>query len=559
MTAPSPVSLEDVRKKLQAGLYQEGLEILSRIPTKGGVDCALESLRGQALEGMGHLSQAEEAYWKALSAEEERSPLPFLSLGLLKDRMGDRDRGLWVLEEGLRHFPDNIDLLREAGILYGLTGQWHRALPYILGAYRRAPDRPENIMAFGPIVDRLELVELYGEMHRAFSRLIERNPGNPDIQDWYGRSLERIEKSGQALKFFRGLLRKAPRDPRLLGHVARIARNINETGRAIDTYRLLTEETGETADLLLAMAETHKMAGKPLAALPLIRHALAIDPDNAEARLLLGLVTVDQGDAEKAQMLLEEIDQAVAQYQLGELFLRKKDSRRAAGALSRGFALRPDPHYAQELLSLLLSEGEDLLFLETLAFLRILYPKAKVSQSLLRRAGDHFPPLPSRGQADNPETLAISGLAEAFLPGRDRNLAIRILEQAVTVDPLSEVLFWTLAMFDEDAGRWLSAVNWYEKVKKNSREPVTLLHRIAENLHNANPGMDPWPLLKEFIGFYGPMAGFYRVLASIVSRSDKGLSLEILERGMQTFPEDPSLFSQYRALEPDRWNRLLAL
>ena len=122
MTAPSPVSLEDVRKKLQAGLYQEGLEILSRIPTNSGVDCALESLRGQALEGMGHLSQAEEAYWKALSAEEERSPFPFLSLGLLKDRMGDRDRGLWVLEEGLRHFPDNIDLLREAGILYGLPG-----------------------------------------------------------------------------------------------------------------------------------------------------------------------------------------------------------------------------------------------------------------------------------------------------------------------------------------------------------------------------------------------------------------------------------------------------
>ena len=396
-------------------------------------------------------------------------------------------------------------------------------------------------------------------MHRAFSRLIERNPNNPDIQDWYGRSLERIEKSGQALKFFRGLSRKSPRDIRLLGHVARIARNINETGRALDTYRLLMEETGETPDLLLAMAETHKMAGKPLAALPLIRHALALDPDNPEARLLLVLATVDQGDAEKAQSLLEGIDQAVAHYQLGELFLRKKDFRRAAGALAHGFTLRPDPHYAPDLLSLLLSEGEDLLFLETLAFFRILFPREKVSASLLRKAVEHFSPLLSRGQADGPEVLAISGLAEAHLPGRDRALAVRLLEQAVTVDPLSEVLFWTLAMFEEDAGRWRLAVNWYEKVKKYSREPVTLLHRIAENLHNDRSRLDPWPLLEEFTGFYGSMPGFYRVLAAIAARSDKSLSREILERGMQAFPEDPTLFSQYRSLEPERWNRLLAL
>jgi tetratricopeptide (TPR) repeat protein len=559
MTPLSTVSLSDVRKKIQAGDYQEGLDILSRLPDPSVVDSAVESLRGQALEGMGRLSEAEAAYWKALSSEVNRSPHPYLCLGLLKDRMGDRERSLWVLEEGLRHFPQDIDLRREAGILYGLTGQWHRALPLILEAYRDAPDRSENIMAFGPAVDRMELVELYGEMHRAFSRLLDRSPNSPDVQDWYGRSLERIEKSGQAQKFFRGILRKSPRDKRLLAHVARISRNTNETARALDTYRLLMEETGETPDLLLAMAETHKMAGKPLAALPLIRQALALDPENPEARLLLGLVAVDQGDAEKAQNALAGIDSATAHYQLGELFLRKKEPRRAVGALARGFALRPDPYHAPELLDILLEEGEDLLFLETLAFLRILFPRTKVSSGLLRRAEAHFSGALSGKEGDDPESLAIAGLAEAFLPGHDRDRAFRLLEQAVTVDPLSEALYWTLAMIDEDAGRWMSAIAWYEKVKKNSREPVTLLFRIAENRHNAHLSLDPWPLLEDFSNLYGPMPGFFRALSSIAVRSDIELAREILIRGMAAFPDDPSLFSAYRSLDPDRWNRLLAL
>ncbi len=559
MTAPSADSLLEVRKKIQSGLFQESLDALSRMSDPSNVDSAVESLRGQALEGLGHLSEAEAAYWKALSTEKNRSPLPYLYLGLLKDRMGDRERGLWVFEEGLRHFPKDVDLRREAGILQGLTGQWHRTLPAVLGAYRDAPGRPENIMAFGSVVDRMELVDLYGEMHRAFSSLLERSPDNPDVQDWYGRALERIQKSGQALKFFRGLLRKSPRDKRLLAHVARLSRNTNETARALDTYRLLMEETGETPELLLAMAETHKMAGKPLAALPLIRQALSLDPENLEARLLLGLVAVDQGDPEKAQTALSGIDSATAHYQLGELFLRKKDPRRAAGALARGFTLRPDPYHAPALLALLLDEGEDLLFLETLAFLRILFPRAKVSSTLLRRAEAHFSSLLSAGEKSDPEFLAIAGLAEAFLPGRDRDRAFRLLEQAVTVDPLSEALYWTLAMIDEDAGRWLSAVGWYEKVKKNSREPVTLLFRIAENLHNGRPPLDPWPLLEDFSKIYGPMPGFYRVLSAIALRSDPALSRDILIRGMEAFPDDPSLFSAYRALDPDHWNRLLAL
>lgn len=544
---------------IREGRFQEALAILEGEESHPGDSVAiLWTLKGLAFEGTGRDDLAEDAYWKALAAADPLTVDSFLALGLLKDRTGDREKGLWVLEEGLKHFPDHPDLLREAGILYGLTGVWDKALPLILAAYRADPSREDTLMAFGPIVDRLGLMELYGEMHQAFKALLERFPENPAVQDWYGRSLERLEKSQAALKYFRALLRKSPRDTRLLGHVARLARNVNESARALDTYRLLMEETGESVEIYLAMAETHKMNGKPLPALPLVRRVLALEPENREARILLGMIAIDQGDPEKAEAAFEGLDHAPAHYQLGDLYLRKKDPGRAMWSLFRGFTANPDPYYGKELLKLLFEAREDFLFLETLAWMTILFPKTRPAPQIVKLAQGRFPePLDPFSHAD-PEYLALQGLANALLPNRDRDLAYRLLEQAVTVDPLSEVLYWVLAMIDEDRQDWLPAARWYEKIKNNSREPATVLHRIAENRHNDHPGCDLVALLEDFIGHYGPRPGFFRVLAEISGRNgETERSLEFLRRGMRAFPEDASLFALFRSLEPGRWKTLL--
>jgi len=545
-------------KKVQLGLYRDALDLLEQTKVNATPDASALTIKGRALEGLGLFDDAESAYWEALSVDRNKTFEPFLFLGLLKDRLGDREKGLWVLEEGLKQFPGNTDLLREAGILHGLTGKWDKAFPYVLAAYRSAPEQEDNLMALGPIIDRLDILDLFGEMHQAFKTLLSRHPENPDIQDWYGRFLERMEKSQQALKFFRGLLRKSPRDTRLLAHVARLARNINEPARALDTYRLLMEETGESVDLYLAMAETHKMNGKPLSALPIVRRVLALDPENPDAQILLGLIAIDQGDTEKAENTLSEINYAPGHYQLGDLYLRKKKVANAVGAFARGFSLRPDPFYGLELLKLLNGKNEDFLFLETLSWMRILFPRTSVPNSLLKQISAKFLKNPEEQSLRDPEMLALYGLANALLPGRDRNMAYRLLEQAVTVDPLSEVLFWVLAMLDEDNRRWLAATTWYDKVKKNSREPVTLLHRMAENLYNHNHENDLEPLLEEFVSYYGARPGFYRVLASVVARSgDIDKPQAILRNGMKMFAEDSSLFEQFRALEPEKWNRLI--
>ncbi len=537
-------------------LYSEALDRLEREAPDRGQDSAIETLRGMAQEGEGRLSQAEESYWKAVAVEKNRSALPFLLLGLLKDRTDERQKALWVLEEGLRLFPEDPDLKREAGILNGLEGRWPRALPMILDAYHRAPRSPENILALASTVDTLEIIELFATAARSLEDLVSSNPDNPDIQDWYGRSLERIEKTAQALKFFRKLLRKSPRNIRLMRHVARLATNVNEFGRSLDTYRLLLEEEGETAELCLLMAETHKMAGKPLAALPFARRALALAPDSPEGQLLLGLLHVDIGDPEKASEALSDIDSSAAHYQLGDLWIRKKRPEKAAVAYLRGFGLRPDPYYIQELLKLLARFEDSFTFLETLAFTRILFPETSLPGRLLRQVADR---IKAEGlPADDAHRLATLGLARAFLPPEDRAEAYSLLEQAVTVDPLSEVPYWVLAMIDEDRHDFRRALGWYDRILSASREPVTLLHRVAENRHNLDASTDLLSLEKQFSAIYGPRPGFYRVLFQVSSRSpDKERARQILEAGMSAHPRDPTLFALYRTLDPERWRRLI--
>ena len=553
-TLPDTVAIGDLIRKRR---YSEALDLLDRNAPERNRDSSVETLRGMALEGLGLLSQAEESYWKAVAIEKNRSALPFLLLGLLKDRTDERQKALWVLEEGLRLFPHDPDLLREAGILNGLEGRWPLALPMILEAHRRMPSSPENILAMASTVDTLELIDLFAPMARSLENLLAANPENPDIQDWYGRSLERIEKSSQALKFFRKLLRKSPRNLRLLRHVARLAANVNEFGRALDTYRLLLEEEGETAELCLLMAETHKMAGKPLAALPFVRRALALAPESREAQLLLGLLQVDIGDPEKAEEALAGIDSAPGHYQLGDLWLRKKRPEKAAIALLRGFGIRPDPYYIPELLKLLARFEDTFTFLETLALTRILFPETPIPGRLLRQVAER---IESEGPpSDDAHRLATLGLARAFLPREDRTEAYALLEQAVTVDPLSEVPYWVLAMIDEDRNDYRGALRWYDRILSASREPVTLLHRIAENRHNLDPSADILPLAERFSEIYGPRPGFYRVLFEVANRSsDKTMAQAILESGMKVHPRDPSLFFLYRTLEPDRWRRLMA-
>ena len=114
-------------------------------------------------------------------------------------------------------------------------------------------------------------------------------------------------------------------------------------------------------------------------------------------------------------------------------------------------------------------------------------------------------------------------------------------------------------MIDEDRRDWKAALGWYERILSSTREPVTLLHRIAENRHNLDPTADLLPLASTFTALYGPRPGFTRVLFEVASRSpDKTHALRILEAGMEAFPQDPSLFALYRKLEPERWRRLFS-
>ena len=506
--------------------------------------------RGRVHEEMGNWEKAETFYWQSLQQPFKPVPEAFLALAQLKYLTGDRDKTLWFLEEGLSMFPAHNDLLRESGIQHGLHGHWWIALPRIQKAVQDQPENLQNILAYGALIERLEIPELIPKLIPLYRDLTNRDPSNLEFQTLYSRALEQNNQPRKALKHVRALLKTNPRNPSLLKEIGRLLLNINEYTRAIDSLRMSIEAGGESAEIHYLIALSYKMNGKPLAAMESARRAISLESENNEFLMLQALLYIDMQEPEKANLALQSIDSAYPFRSLGDLYLHKKQPDRAIAAYSNAFEKEPDLYTGNTLMTLLSKKKDWFLFFETMAWMEILFPEQITgkfrSASIMKRW---------EAERDHPlspqEELAIRGLSLYFL-GKT-SLAVPILEQAVLADPLSEVLYWILGISAEQTGKTDLALEWYRRVLPSTREPITLFHSMARTHLRAGGGFSDLDRIHhEFRAHYSSRPGFYRVLHEWAIRTEnRERAAEILLEAMKAHPEDPSLYSLFRHYHPD--------
>lgn len=109
---------------------------------------------------------------------------------------------------------------------------------------------------------------------------------------------------------------------------------------------------GRNAELAFTIGEYNFHLGKSLEAAQFLRRALDQQTDHFGARLLMGLLSSDEGETEAAKLHLKlaiEIDPTsfAAHYSLGRLLAREGEMNEAIAALKRALALNPAPevHY----------------------------------------------------------------------------------------------------------------------------------------------------------------------------------------------------------------------
>jgi tetratricopeptide (TPR) repeat protein len=302
------------------------------------------------------------------------------------------------------------------------------------------------------------------------------------------------------------------------------------------------------------MAMAHKLNGKPLAALESIRRAVEIDPENPDHSLLMGQIILDMGDLDRASGIIQQHQHAPSFRNLGDLYLQKKKWQPAVEAYLRGFELRPSPETGEEILRLIEKKGGDpFTFMEVLAWMDLFFPKRIPSRyrtepflnSLLEKNAPNSDPTES-------ESIAIQAISTYFR-GKTAE-AIPLLEKVVTIDPLSEVLFWMLSLCYELTGNIPQAIDVANKAYHHSREPVTLFYTLGRlHLKKGDPVEELLALRERFITRHGPRAGFFRVMTEFyIGQNDWEKGIECLQEGMERSQENISLFADYQRLLQER-------
>lgn len=287
-----------------------------------------------------------------------------------------------AFQEAYRLDPDNPEIVNNLGYLHQLLGHWDEAEPLL----RQTLDLdPARLVAYRNLADVLsapgrspeKLIEAASLLDRARSL---REP-TPDLILDQARMAARLHRFDAAEGFFdeyRGLVEA---DDALRLELGDFYRDFGRTEEALEWYRAIDADStaGETAKsrlweidvaeqarrygwtrtggevpeqarVLTERARAAAGAGRPAEAEALLRRALDLSADNAEAHAELGdvLVALDRrDDAETAYLraIVHESGNANWYARLGEFYLDRASPPRpseAAGMFERALQLAPE-------------------------------------------------------------------------------------------------------------------------------------------------------------------------------------------------------------------------
>ncbi len=121
--------LTAARSALAQGHYQAALELFDDLYRKNARDTRITMGRAVALQKLGQTDEAMEAYQVALRNDPHNIEALTNMLGLLKGK--DTQTALKKLEQLRNLYPANADVTAQLGMVYGVSGDYDKALKYL--------------------------------------------------------------------------------------------------------------------------------------------------------------------------------------------------------------------------------------------------------------------------------------------------------------------------------------------------------------------------------------------------------------------------------------------
>ncbi len=159
----SDARLMAARTALWQGHYQSALELFDDLYRNNSRDMRVIMGRAVALQKLGQMDEAMDAYQTALTADPHNIEAMTNMLGLLKGQ--DTGTAIKKLLQLRDMYPANSDVTAQLGMVYGVSGDYANALKYLNMADALKPGNPtillDRAVAYDHMGNTVEASELY--------------------------------------------------------------------------------------------------------------------------------------------------------------------------------------------------------------------------------------------------------------------------------------------------------------------------------------------------------------------------------------------------------------
>ncbi|MGH9403871.1 MAG: tetratricopeptide repeat protein [Terriglobia bacterium] len=208
--------------------------------------------------------------------------------------LNENFEALEVSEELLKRYPDDPEILYRAAHMYG-----DQSLEIMRRLVKVAPNSPWKRMAFA---EALEGEKRYDLAIIEYRKVIASDPKMPGVHYLLGRALVSNspgskEAQDEALKEFQQAIGADPRNAGAAYEIGEIYRRRGQIEQATLYFSSAAKINPRLEDAQVALARALISLQKPVEALPHLRVAIQLNPQNATAHFLLAEVYKAQGDS----------------------------------------------------------------------------------------------------------------------------------------------------------------------------------------------------------------------------------------------------------------------
>lgn len=382
-----------------------------------------------------------------------------------------------------------------AGDFYLSIGDAETAIRHYEAGITKYPD---NRAAYQrKLINALLTQRRDDEALRRAEELVKENP-----KDFEGRAIRAtlLFESGKfdhAVPMFKELVQERPNDATLRYNFGRVYVAKQDWNAAIPEFQAATKQPRFIPPRIL-LAEIQLLLGKPTETIRWSQQVIAIDPDNAKARLLHAIGLKETGQLEEARAELLKLqarlpDRTEVKLQLGLVELARnrltdaetifrsllgnQEDVRATAGLSETLALRNQTDNALALLEQSLKKKPNLQLARIYASLAVRtrkYDLAIGQLEQLRLASPHLV-----------EPLLLLG--DVHRVKGDYKSALLTLEQARQMRPDNIGVLSQIAYLQQVSGNRDEALSLYRRIRTMQPENAALLNNMASVLAEGDP------------------------------------------------------------------------